>query len=153
MNGMCDIRVHDDSLVERPVFSPRPVGAFHRHIQRHSTLDGKVTFCDLAGEVSGAPVAQLSQETHVSSIDAEERHPQRASTRRSDQESAIATDREHHVDIATRCVVHDVDAAILECLGEAHGTCHRIGTVTVTNHQNSSHREPPAGPASTARRM
>ena len=67
----------------------------------------------------------------------------------SDTGIEIKVDQEKSFDF----IVDDIDAAFLECLGEAHGARHRVGPVTVTNHQDTSHREPPAGPASTARRM
>ena len=153
MNGMRDVGVHDDSLVERPVVGLRSVRTFHRDIEGHASFDRKVAIGNLACEIARALITEFRQESHVAGVDTEKGNVQSARTRRSDQERAVAADREDHIDIATRSVVDDIDAAFLECICEAYGARHRVGPVTVTNHQDTSHREPPAGPASTARRM
>ena len=153
MNGMRDVGVHDDSLVERPVVSLRSVGTFHRDIECHTSFDRKVAIRNLACEIARALITEFRQESHVAGVDTEKGNVQSTRARRSDQESAVATDREHHIDVAARSVVDDVNAAFLECICETHGARHRVRPVTVTDHQDTSHREPPAGPASTARRI
>ena len=92
MNGMCDIGVHDDSLVGRPVVGLRSVWTFHRHVQRHTTLDGEVTVRDLAGKVSSPPVTQFRQESHVASVDTEKGDVQCTRTRRGNEERPVAAD-------------------------------------------------------------
>ena len=65
----------------------------------------------------------------------------------------VVRNPEHHVNIAARSVIDDVDPLLLKSLREAHRARDRIGTMAMTNHQHTGHRAPPAGPASTARRM
>ena len=153
MDGVSDVGVHDHCLVESPVVSLRAVRAFHRDIQRHATLHGEVALLDRTGQIASASVSEFRQETHVAGVNAEQRDAKRAGTRCGHEERSVAADRQHHVNIAARSVIDDVDPLLLKSLREAHRARDRIGTMAMTNHQHTGHRAPPAGPASTARRM
>ena len=153
VNGMRDVGVHHDSFIKRPVIGLGPVGALHRDIKRHATLHGEVAFPDRTGKVASTSVAELRQETHMTGVNAEQRNAKRTGTRCGHEECSVAADRQHHVNIATRRVVDDVNPLLLKRLCEAHRARNRVGTMAMTNHQNTSHWAPPAGPASTARRM